>query len=628
MIKVKNFNKSAKIIAIIVISIIIVKIFGLINVYFDFTNDKRYTLSEGTKNVLKDLKLPVSIRYYVSGSGSSLPLFLRNKSKRIDDLLLEYKRKNSSKISIDKLDPAPDTEQEDSAMLDGISPAQIPGEDPLYMGIVITCFDKKITLPSLLNKTEETFEYELTRGIIHVTRDTKTKIAFKSEMQLAGMPFGPQSTPAWIFYQQLGKDFELSFESVKVQKIQPETDAIVLFHPYDISEETMYEVDQFLLAGGNVITVVDPDLFSSRFLQPQQGGGIMGMRRPPEGGPKKSSNLQKLFTAWGLKYDENKILADSANKTNLGQFETPTIITLGPESFSKQDIISKELNNMLLIQSGFFELDKKEGLEYSPLIFSSKFSQPISKTEAIVDPKSVASLNNNLKPTGIQYPIAVKITGNFKSAFPDGLKIKKDEKSKDKNPKPAKHLSKSKKEGIVLAIADVDFLYNQFTVQEQNVFGQRLMIVTNNNMAFMQNAVELLSGGSDLIKVRSRNSLRKPFTLIKKREKIAQEKYNDTIVELEKEAVNVEQRINELQQQKDKSQEFIITPEQKKELEKFQDKELEIRKKLRELRRDLRKDIDSLKAWIKGINIFLAPIILSIFGLIYYYIRRSQTSAH
>lgn len=621
----KSNNKNfyiITIISLIAIAIICVNIFKTLGLRVDLTEDKRFSLSQGTKNILKNIDTPITIRYYVTPGNGGLPIFLQNYAKRINDLILEYKRHNQEYITIEKYNPLPDTKEEDAAKVDGVQPLNYRTSDPFYMGLAISSLDKKVSLSSLAQKREEMLEYEISRAIIEVTKTKKTKIAIMTEMPLAGMPFKANATPAWFFYQQLERDYDISLLSTKVDTIPNDNNVLIVLHPYGITKNAEYAVDQYLLKGGKVIVALDPNFYSKKRLSPPQQNPNM----PSAGGPEISSDLPSLLNSWGIKFNKEEVLADVVNvRPVANNMKIPTLLTLSESSFNQDDIITKELDNVLLIQAGSFDIDKKKNLNYSTLLKSSKKSQKVSRFLSEISESSIKTLNNNFIPSGVEMPISVKISGKFSSAFPSGKPKGADKLTEKKNKKDT-HIKSSKEDSVVILISDVDFLYNDFAVQEQNILGQRYIYIDNSNLSFMQNAIEQLAGGSDLIKVRSRSSSSRPFTVINKMEEVAARKYNQKIQNLENESKKVQAQIDELQQQKDQSQKLIISPKQKSALIKFREKEKKVNEDLRFLRRNLHKDIIALKSRIKAINILLIPFLIAIFGMFYALLRRSKTS--
>jgi ABC-type uncharacterized transport system involved in gliding motility auxiliary subunit len=165
-------------------------------------------------------------------------------------------------------------------------------------------------------------------------------------------------------------------------------------------------------------------------------------------------------------------------------------------------------------------------------------------------------------------------------------------------------------------------------VQVQNFFGQRIMTPVSGNLGFFQNMVEQFAGDSSLIHVRSRASLNRPFTVMNKMEADANERFQSKIKELEASLAETQKRLSELQQQKEKGvQRIIMSPEQQKEIQEFRKKESEVNKQLKEERKKLRRDIDSLQFKLKLGNIAGMPALVALFGIGLFLIKRKRTAA-
>jgi hypothetical protein len=136
-----------------------------------------------------------------------------------------------------------------------------------------------------------------------------------------------------------------------------------------------------------------------------------------------------------------------------------------------------------------------------------------------------------------------------------------------------------------------------------------------------------LAGDSDLITVRSRATQNRPFSRIKKMQAEAQEAYQSKIKELEDSLVDTRQRLSELQQAKQGNQRFILSPEQQAEIEKFRKKETEANMQLKEERKKLRRDIDSLETRLKWENILAMPVVVALSGISLALYKRKRTSA-
>src|SRR5262245_24350128 len=243
------------------------------------------------------------------------------------------------------------------------------------------------------------------------------------------------------------------------------------------------------------------------------------------------------------------------------------------------------------------------------------------------------------KPSETKYALAIRLNGKFKTAFPDGKPEDKkaddkDKKEADKKPeektaekKPDDSLKETKQDNTVILVGDADMLYDNVALRTiQSPFGNVSMAM-NGNLIFAQNAVEQLTGDNNLISVRSRAVQNRPFKVVKRMQAEAESSYRSRIKELEDSLAQTQQQLNELQQKKEKGQRFILTPEQQTAVENVRKKEAQVKVNLKEERKKLRRDIDSLENRLKWFNIAAVPFLVSVSGIGLAMYKRKRTAA-
>ena len=334
------------------------------------------------------------------------------------------------------------------------------------------------------------------------------------------------------------------------------------------------------------------------------------------------SNLETLLDAWGLKLVAGKVVADPSLATQVGgqrdaPVTHPCFLTLGPEQRAGEDLITANLEQLVAVHAGYFDTHDVEGLEREVLLHST---DKAGGADAFMlklggDPQQIV---RDMEPAGRELPIAVKLTGTFPSAFPDGRPA---DPQAGEAEQPAAdesaHLAKSREETTVVVFADVDMLADEFSVQKQNFFGQMLLRPWNDNLALMSNAVEHLMGSQALITLRTRGKSDRPFTVVQEMEREAQEQYQGELEMLMQRSQETQQRLNELQRGRtDENARTVLSAEQTAELEKLRDEQVQTKRRLREVRRNLREGIENLGAKIKFINIALVPAIVLLLGFL------------
>ena len=603
----------------------------------DLTQEKAYTLSPGTRAILKKLDTPVKIRFYFSQNERATPegVFLQGYARHVEDLLDEYKQAAHGKLIIEKYDPEPDSDAEDSAHLDGVEGQMLRNGDKFYLGLAVVQLDSKEALPFLDPSRERLLEYDLSRAISRVGTPDKPVIGVMSPLPVFGMPSNPmmarmgqQGQEPWMIVRELKNDFTLKQVPMDVDKIDDSIKALIVIHPRDITDKTQYALDQFVLRGGKLMAFLDP---SPTIIDTKQDNQMFGAM------PNTGSSLDKLLKAWGLSLDTSKVVADLKFMMQVGgrggqPQQAPAILSITSEGINTNDVITSLIDNIWLPYAGTFSGTPTDGLKETVLLKSTPDSQLVEGFMAAIG--GGENIVRDFKSSGTAYPLAVRLTGQFKTAFPGGKpEEKKDDEKKDTDKKPEEKkaddsLKESTGENTVILVADADMLSDRVALQPIQTFFGTAYTPANGNLSFVQNAVEQLTGDNNLIAVRSRATLNRPFKRIKDMEAVANEKFQSEIKRLQESADEAQRKINEMQQQKkDKDQRFILSPEQQAELAKLRTQEAETRKHLKQVQKDLRKEVVSLETTLKWTNVLAVPLAVTVSGLVIAGVKRKKTSA-
>ena len=598
----------------------------------DLTQGKIYTLSDGTKNILKKLDSPVEIRFYYSSKEARMPSQLKTYARRVEDLLNEFRQASHGNVEIKKYDPEPDSDAEDLANLDGVEGKMLPTGEKIYLGLAVSLDPQKAALPFLPLDREKLLEYDISRAISQVFSTNKPVIGVMTPLPIMGaamnpmmMRMGQQGQDAWAFITELKRDFEVKTVPMEAEKIDDDIKVLLAIHPKDIKDSAQYAIDQFVMRGGKLIACLDPMSLADQ--QKQQNPMMPAM-------PGGASNLDKLLKSWGLTFETSKVVADMnfARKLQTRGNQTeivPTLLFLAGEGINKDDVVTSQTDEILFVFPGVFTGTPVSGLKQTVLLKTSKQSQLVEPFLANMSPSKIV---DDFKASDTQYNLAVRLEGKFKTAFPEGKPEAPktgDEKKDDAKPedKAKDTLKETKGDNAVLLIGDTDWLSDQFSVQIQNFFGQKIIQPRNSNLALVQNVVEQFSGDQNLIGVRSRATLNRPFTVVQKMQAEANARYQAEIAKLQKEVEEVNQKVNELQGKKEAGQRFVLSKEQQEEIEKFKQKRADANKKLKSVRRSLQVDIDSLQNRLKWTNILAVPVAVVVIGLVLAGVRKNKTRA-
>jgi ABC-type uncharacterized transport system involved in gliding motility auxiliary subunit len=571
----------------------------------DLTEGNLYTLSPGTKKILSGLQSPVKLKLYMS-QGESVPVQLRGFAQRVEDVVREFKSVAGQNLVVERYNPKPDSEEEDAAQLDGIEPQQLMSGESFYLGVAVNQLDRKQSIGAISPQRERLLEYDLVRAIARVAATERPKIGLMAGLPVMGEKFNPftrQSSEPWVLANELKREFDVKEVPISAKEIDKDLNVLLVIHPRDAQPALEYALDQFVMRGGKLIVFVDPYAYFD------QMPTMPGMPQMPSG-----SHLPTLFKAWGLEMDPGKVISDVVFGSGGGARYTPTVLSLNRTAFSRDDIVTSQIETLLYAFGGAFQV-KTTDLKVTELVRSSPNSMLVDSTVAT---KSGDEATRSFKPSGNAMPLALRLTGKFKTAFPDGLK--EDEKKPAAQGTPALRESP---DNSVIVVADVDMLADGAAVDVQDVFGRKVIVPSNGNLAFAIGMVEQFAAGDDLISLRSRAAAFRPLTVVRELEAEAQKEYFGRIQALEEEKQKTQARLQELQKQQPgagKSQ--ILSAEQQAELERFKKTYIETNLALKELRKNLRQDAEALVFWTKVANIAVMPLLVALFGLVVALLRR------
>jgi len=587
---------------------------------WDATEDNLYSLSPGTRTILAELDQEVVVKVFYSKHVVNTPSHIKTFAQRVIDFLSEYEQYGKGRISIEIYDPKPDSEEEEWAIKYGMKSISLPTGEQVYLGLVALAADQEAAI-AFIDPTQETrLEYDLTRIITRVQTTNRMKIAVFSSLPVFGAApvnmgmAGPQpGSEPWFFIQELAKTYDLTKVQPDADRIDPTADLLVLFHPRNMSDTIAFAVDQYILGGGNAIIFADP---LSLMDDPRMGPG--------------GSIPERLFKAWGITMETGKAVVDYTYATQLrnrnNQVESnPMWLSAPASAFFAGNLITANLESMLLPVAGAIEKLPDSVYTVEPLVQSSTNSV---KVDAFSHNMNVNAIRRDFKPSGTIHNLAVRISGTFKTAFPDGkpeAEAKAGEPASETDAKVAEApLKEGKATSVIVVVADSDLLYDGYYLSQQNLLGFTISNIFNDNLNFMLNASEMLTGNPALISIRSRGTFERPFTRVQELERKAQDRWLDQEQVLVRQVEETNQKLRMLEQQKDATQRAILSEEQEQEIARFQEEKLKINKELKTVRRNLRAEIEQLGTTVKFVNIFLVPLLIGIGGIIYAITRRRK----
>jgi ABC-type uncharacterized transport system involved in gliding motility auxiliary subunit len=612
--------------AILFLGVVMLSNVGLRGMRVDLTQNKLYTLSSGTQQVLRDLKEPVDLYFYFSRdvAAKHSPL-IQPYATRVREFLEELSARAGGRIRLHVVDPQPFSEDEDRAAEYGLQalPAGNGGET-LYFGLAGTnSTDGRSAIPNFQPDREEFLEYDVAKLVQELGTPKKPVVGLLSSIGLQGQ-FNPQTGQMgepWPIYSQLQQLFTVRALTSDLDHIDKDVDVLMLVHPKQLAPKTLYAIDQFVMRGGRMLLFVDPDA----------GADLSGTdpRNPMAAAmANHSSDLQPLLSAWGIDYDPTKVIGDLGrglevrSNSSSGPVRHIGILGLRHGDMDPKDVVTSSLESINLATVGALSQHAGAKTTFEPLLMSSTSSQPMpaQRFNGMVDP---ATLRDGFKSTGVRYAIAARITGPVDSAYPNGP-------PPDQKPvagPPIPHLAKSSTPANIVVIADTDLLMDYLWVQQREIFGQRVAQAFANNGDLIANILDNLSGSSALISIRGRASFSRPFERIDALKRQADDRLRAKALELQTELQQTEKKLTDLQSKRNDQTSLMLTPEQEAELKNFTADKSRIRKELRETERGLDVDINRLGARLKIINIGIAPLIVAIVGVILLSMRRRRRAA-
>jgi ABC-type uncharacterized transport system involved in gliding motility auxiliary subunit len=601
-----------------------------IPVRYDATSEKIYTLSPGTKALLAKITEPTTLDLYFSRNASGQFVEYKNYAERVREMLRQYVRASHGKVRLNVIDPEPDTPEEEKATAAGIVPQTIPGGGQFYFGLVATQADQQKVIAALNPQREQFLEYDVSEVIYGVGQTEKKKLGLITSLPLQGSPGMPMMGQPGTESQFVVGEWEDTYQIVPVEAAASELpaglDVLAIIHPENLTPRLQFAIDQFLLGGKPVFLAVDP---SSLFFKRQ--GGQAAMFGGPQ--PNVSSDLPVLLGGWGIAYDPQKVVGDLENAEEVelrdgSRVRYPVWINVTQDDFNAKALPTAQLSSALFVEAGSVALKPGTDLTFSPLVETSAKSGDVpSASLQFAQPDEVA---RQVTPSGKRV-IAALVTGRFKTAFPDGPPKdpeppnpeKKDEKPAAKAPAP-ESLKLSKTSSILIIVADTDWLFDDYSVRKFNFMGRTAAEPINDNLSFAANSMDFLAGSRDLISIRGKGNSVRPFTVVRRMEAAAEEKYKEKLTALEARINEVQAKLTELQGSKNEGGKLLATPEAARAIDDFQKQEAALRAERRGIRLALRKGIDALENGLLAVNLLATPVLVCGFGAWFWYHRRRR----
>lgn len=612
---------------------------ALRGVRLDLTEARLYTLSEGARKIARNIPEKITLTYYFSAKLAQGQPSIQDYGQRVRDLLTEFARNSGGMIELKIVDPEPFSEAEDGAVQAGLVGVPLQGRpgESIYMGVVGTTASslEQQTVPLFDPSAERLLEYDVAKLIYTLSNPKKKVVGVISSLPLEGGGVDPRTgrpaqRPPWAIVSELRSVFEVKQLGVQSEAIDSSIDVLVLIHPKNLSDKTLYAIDQYVLKGGKLVAFIDPLCESDEAGNPMMGGL----------GGERSSNLTKLFDAWGIEMVPARVVGDDQFATTvvMGDQTRPDPVsyicwlTIDQRGVNKDDPISSQMTRLFIPTAGYLQTKQNSAASLTPLISSTAQANGVdaNQLQFMPDPKKLLTeFQRGTKPL----TIAARVTGKVPSAFPggapgaaeaakdetkpDATADKKDEKKEDK--KSDGFIAQAVQPINAIVVADVDMLADRFWARVEQFGGVSLGIrKTADNGDFLMSCVDNLMGSTDLIAIRARGKFTRPFDRVDALQREAERKYREKQQLLEASISQTQERIAQIQRARPDSEKslagsgILLTKEQEAEIDKLRKTMASSRKELRSVQLNLRQDVEELGTRLKIINMTVMPALVAL----------------
>ena len=590
--------------------VLFVSVIMLVNQMFDnhrldLTDQKLYTMSEGTLKVLEKVQQPINLHLFFSDRVSAESAHLRNYARRVRELLEEYVYHADGRLILQVVDPAPYSEEEDRATEFKLRSVPGPGGNALYFGLVGTNAVDDVEIIEFFQPEREAYlEYDISQLIYALTNPIKPVVGILTELKMfGGFDLGSQqSTPEWAILSNLKRLFEVRQIDAESTTIDPDIRILMLVHPKDLSEKMQYAIDQFLMRGGRLMLFADPYADKDPMFQDAS--------QPPEGGGIQASNTGGLLEALGLQIDMDRIVADRAlalpvqSQANQRPVRHVSFIAATSDTINRSHLITAQLERMTFGFSGNLRKTENFTGEFEALVSTTADAGEVPKPRYRYLPDPTALLKW-VEPMSDPATLAAWVRVQPRSLFPDGPPEEADVPTDG-------HLSEASEPIDAIIITDADMLSDTLWARVQTFFGQRIVRAWAGNGNFVVNALESLAGSSDLIGLRGRSDFARPFHVVERLRRQAETNFREKEEALKARLKETEESINRIQHLKQEGEQNLMTHKQREEIESFQQERVRVRRELRSVRHELDRDIEQLGFVLRLANIWLMPVLVTL----------------
>ena len=619
--KIKQFLSKRSTIQLVLAALVFLSVTVIEDRFFrgarlDLTSEKLYTLSDGTRQLLSSYDEPIALNFYFSKTLAAPYPQLLSYGKRIEDLLRAFQAENSANIQLSIIDPEAFSEEEDEAVAAGLRGIPLNDGSTLYMGLTVAdAVDGEAIIPFFADEREKFLEYDLVKLLATLDTDSKRTLTLMTSLPMQFGPGGPQAMLAgqsqpYVLYEQLFDFFNVEELAPDFTAIPEQTDVLMLVHPPELSDDQLFALDQYVLKGGRALIFLDPH----------------SEAMDPRATLPSSSSLGPLLESWGVAMSDDLVVGDSslAQRVQMGGLGPDSVkdyvfwLAITDGFLSSGDVVTGAINSVNFASAGAISPVEGATTEIDPLVTSSAAAMLYASSRSVGLPDPDGLLRDML-PTGETYILSARVQGAAKTAFPDRVASSVVAAGADAAGGPV-----ATGDINIVLTADTDLFDDRFWVQVQDMLGQRVAVPLAGNGSFVLNLADHISGSEAMLGLRGRGISKRPFEKVDELRRAAEAIYLVEEEELQNRLSETEARIASLESQNPDGN-SVLSVEQEAEIERFRSQLLETRKALRNVKRNLRKNIENLGDWLAFINIALMPMVIILYVLIRLFLRRRRT---
>jgi ABC-type uncharacterized transport system involved in gliding motility auxiliary subunit len=625
MLKKQKLFSGTGLVAVVLLLIAINLAAGLLlkGMRLDMTENRLYTLSEGTQNILGNLDEKITLRFYFSEElFSGMPAFA-SYGQRVRELLEQYVELADGQVELVVKKPEPFSDEEAEAMHYRLQGVPVDAAGGLaYFGLAgVDASGGWSAIPYFKPEQEESLEYELSGLIAGLANTQRPVVGLISALPLDGGESNVflGKTQPWFILTQIKRSFDVLDLGLEPDVIPENVDVLMIVHPKQLDEKTLFAIDQYVLGGGRVLAFVDPFAEGDVEIEKpaEDGGGLDSVTSA------RASDLGPLMQAWGVELVPYMVAADrqaaTRIKSTIGGQEKGVVdyvawLSLREDNFSREDFVSAPLKSLVMGSAGILRKQAGAKTTFTPLVTTSDQSMPIDAA-SIQFFTSPEELLQAYVPGGEPFVVAARVSGDVKSAFPSGIEGVEG------------GLTQSSEPANVIIVADTDLLRDMFWVSFQDYYGRRAAVPSADNDTFVINALDNLSGSNDLINLRSRGRSVRPFEVVADLRAAADQEFRYKELLLQEKLSETGHKLRELQKSvTSETGEPVMSEAQLDEINKFRAEHIQIRKDLRNVQHALGKDIESLGTRLKVFNIALVPLVVIVLATILGLVRMRRAA--